>query len=225
MKKNNNIEAIIFDMDGTLYHFDDGESAKFRESSFGKTINSNVLSFFMSKFSLSKEEAVLKINELDERYKGEISLGLEKEFGIPRSEYFAFTWDLIPEEFLKTNSELLPLIESVPVQSVLLSAAPKVWVDRVLNFLNIQQFFNEAIFTGDPDLRKPDPMVFQMIADFLNLAPHSIISIGDQEHTDILPAKSIGMMTVKIGAEESQADFVVNNVSEAIALLKKEGII
>jgi len=218
--------AIIFDMDGTLYKFDQRDESNFISSNFGEQIYANCVRFFEERFSLTKEEAVAKYQELSQKYAGEVSIAVEKEYGIDRSEYFAFTWDLKVEDFIEFTTEVRELLSSLALNIGILTAAPKVWAERVLTFLQVKELFKEAVFTGDPDLRKPNPQAFQQLADFWGLNPEEIISIGDQEQSDILPAKSLGMTTVRIAKNvETEADFQAVDLLEAIAILKNEGII
>ena len=223
MKK---IEAIIFDMDGTLYSFDEGNESQFTSSRFGRQIRTNCIRFFKERFNLSQNDAESIYQDLNRKYNGEVSLAVEKEFGIDRNEYFAFTWDLVAEEFIATNELLLPTLQELAILSGVLTAAPKVWAEKALAFLQIRQLFGDALFTGDPDIRKPNPEAFLQLAQFWNLEPSQILSIGDQEQTDILPAKSLGMQTLRIATQaETEADFMAPDIITAIALLQEKGII
>lgn len=223
MKK---IEAIIFDMDGTLYSFDERNESQFTSSRFGREIKANCILFFKERFNLSLNDAESIYQDLNRRYNGEVSLAVEKECGIDRSEYFAFTWNLVAEEFITTNELLFPTLQELTILSGVLTAAPRVWAERALAFLQIRQLFGDALFTGDPDIRKPNPEAFLQLAQFWNLEPSQILSIGDQEQTDILPAKSLGMQTLRIATQaETKSDFIAPDIIAAIALLKEKGII
>ena len=223
MKK---IEAIIFDMDGTLYSFDEENESQFTSSRFGKEIRANCIRFFKERFSLTSDDAEDMYQDLSRRYNGEVSLAVEKEFGIDRSEYFVFTWNLEAEEFIDTNELLLPTLQELTIRSGVLTAAPRVWAEKALAFLQIRTLFGDALFTGDPNIRKPDPEAFQQLARFWKLKPSQILAIGDQEQTDILPAKSLGMHTLRIATQaETEADYMAPDIITAIALLKEKGII
>jgi len=224
--KEQKIEAIIFDIDGTLYQFDQGDESHFSSSRFGKQIHQNCIGFFMNTLGLKEDQALEKYTDYRARYNDEVSLGVEKELGINRSEYFANTWDLDPSEFIQPNTLLIETLSSLPVKTGILSAAPCIWVNKVLNFLEIKHIFDPDIFTGDPDLRKPNPKVFEQFSKLWGMPAQSILSIGDQEKTDIIPAKSIGMMTARIGQNiKTEADFIAPNAIEMITLLKQKGII
>lgn len=222
----NKIEAMIFDVDGTLYSFDKGRAKVFRESEFGRKIQNNCVSFLEKKLNTSSEQALIVFEDFKSRFQGEVSLGLEKEMGIQRDLYFAETWNLDPGEFMEADSALSAQIASLEIKTGILSAAPRIWVEKVLDFLQLKPIFDPAIFTGDPDIRKPNPLAFMQLADFWSLKPSSILAIGDQEETDILPAKSIGMITAKVGGSGiSAADFEAESVGKLLTKLTKEKII
>lgn len=214
----NKIEAVIFDMDGTLYTFP--ETKKFAQTEFGKTIKSNILKFIEESFSLRETDARRLYDDLSARWQGEISLAIEAEYGIPRDEFFASTWNLAPEKFIIPKHGLVDALSGLAVPTALLTAAPRIWAERALAYMEVRKFFDDRIFTGEPDIRKPDVRVFQQIAQDLGCVANKVVSIGDQEMTDIVPAKLIGMKTIRIwGDEPSAADAVVPSILEAIALV------
>lgn len=220
-------KGIIFDMDGCLYPFDRGACAAFTESQFYRELIGNVQSYFMARFGLSAAEAKALYDDISIRFNGEVSLGLEEEHGIPRGEYFSATWNMEPASFMDRNPALTAALTGIAMPCALLSAAPRVWVNKVVDHLEVRTIFEPLVFSGDPDIRKPSPKAFQQVADVLGLDPREIVSIGDQELTDILPAQSLGMRTVRIGLDvgATAADFVAKDVPSAIAILKKENII
>ena len=170
-------EALIFDMDGTLYSFDKAQAGVFTASRFGQAIHNNCVQFFADRFALSADQAERMYLDFKRRYNGEVSLGLEQEQGIPRTEYFSRTWDLDPAEFILPDEKLVQAIGLLTIQTGVLSAAPRVWVDRVLEFMQLRQIFEPAIFTGDPDIRKPHPQAFLQLAEWWQLDPSTVVSM------------------------------------------------
>lgn len=219
----NKAEAIIFDMDGTLYQFPGGGT--FMQVPFGQTIQRNVQQFIAREFALDEPNALKRYDELQKQFNGEMSLGLEREFGIDRMRFFAATWDVNPSEFIVAESDLRDTLAGVEAELVLLSAAPRVWVDRVLGYMGVAELFGERIFTGEPDIRKPNPLAFQQILDTLGLTPEAAVSVGDQEYTDIIPAQSLGLATVRIGTEKTAADIQAYSVADAIAKMKDRNLL
>ena len=220
-------KGIIFDMDGTLYQFKNDKDTAFTETQFMQRLHENAIAFFESHFGLGREAAIERYWDIRRRFDGEVSLGLEREHNISRADYFAVTWgDMKPAEFVAEDQQLLNSIEKIGIRRAVLSAAPMIWIDRVLEHLAVRGLFEPAIFSGDPDIRKPDPAAFMQVARFWGLQPYEIVSVGDIEKNDILPARQLGMVTVRIGTDpNSQADFMATDIHGAIELLKKENII
>ncbi len=219
-----NLEAIVFDMDGTLYQFPDG--ATFGESPLGKTVKQNITSFLAQEFSLPDETACLQYDELKQRYDGEISLGLEREFGIDRMRFFDETWDINPQNIIIPADDIKSQLEQLDVQCALLTAAPRTWATRTLGYMGVAEVFGENVFTGEPDIRKPNPEVFRRIIAKLGVDARQAVSIGDQEYSDITPARQIGMRTVRIDEfAETEADVQARNINEALQKLREQGML
>jgi FMN phosphatase YigB (HAD superfamily) len=215
---------FIFDMDGTLYRFDKGQGQTFTSSQFYTDLRSNAYSFFMERRGLSRGEAIAEYERIKEKYDGEVSLGVESEYGIDRYEYFDNTWNLNPEGYIEKDTDLHEMFEQLQGRIALLTAAPRVWALNVLSYLDIEQLFDGRLYTGEPDERKPSPVVFQRIADEFGVSTRDVFSVGDQEYSDIVPANSIGMKTILIGSSENTvADYQADDVKTAIILLRKEG--
>lgn len=218
------ISAVIFDMDGTLYQFPEG--TKFSSSPLGEAVKEKITSFIAKEFKLRDDEARQKYIELKMRYDGELSLGLEREFGIDRMRFFEETWSIDPENIITPEPNLKCELAQLSIRCALLTSAPRVWASRVLRYIDVINKFDGLIFTGESDIRKPNPKVFLAIAKTLGLEGNQIVSIGDQEYSDIIPAKQVGMRTVRIGKDvQSDADFIAPDVKGALAILRREDLL
>lgn len=218
----NKLQAAVFDMDGTLYQFPEG--ATFSESPLGVAVRQNTADFLSREFKLSDEAAWNRYDELLRRYDGEMSLGLEREFGINRMRFFDETWDIDPENIIVPEPGLREQMERLDIQCALLTAAPRVWAKRAIGYIGIANLFGDNIITGEPDIRKPNPEVFRQIMDKVGSVASQTVSIGDQDFSDIVPAKQLGMRTVRIGQDEnSVADLQARNVNDALVKLRKKG--
>jgi putative hydrolase of the HAD superfamily len=217
---------LIFDMDGTLYRYDKGQEQTFTATRFYADVRSNAYGFLMERRGLSKDEAITDYERIKVKYNGEVSLGIESEYGIDRYEYLNHSWNLNPERYIEKDTDLPEMLEQLKGRIALLTAAPRIWAMNVLAYLDIERLFEGRLYTGEPDERKPNPIVFQRIADDLEASPRNVFSIGDQEFSDIIPAKSIGMKTVLIGSSQNTvADYQAQDVKLAITILRKEGFV
>lgn len=209
--------GVIFDLDNTLYRLKSPDGT-FTNSSLNAALDSNACQFICLKLGVTLSVAVSLLNAAKSR--GNISLVFERDYGINRYEWFANVWNLEPEQFVTPASPplhhaLIPLSG----RALVLTAAPKVWATSVLDYLRISEIFGDLVITGEADFRKPDPEVFLQAADMLQREPCAIVSIGDQNSSDIVPAKRLGMRTIIVGSCIGDADQRANNVLEAVALV------
>lgn len=210
---------LILDLDGTLYDFDNGKTKNFKKSRVYKAVKSNACKFIAQKQRTSINEAQKIYKKVVIEFDGEVSIGLEKTFGIDRYEYFKAAFDLNPKDFI-TKKDLRPFIKGLKTDIAILTGAPKVWADVVLDYLNLTEY-KEKLFTGESDIRKPNPKAFEQVCSSLKFAPANCISVGDQLKTDIIPAKSLGMKTILIKSNSSEADFCINSLEELPGALKR----
>lgn len=69
-------------------------------------------------------------------------------------------------------------------------------VEAVLENFGLLEFFDEIIESAVVGVRKPDPAIFALGVDKLNLPGSSIVVIGDSHAKDIVPASQNGCQTI-----------------------------
>lgn len=211
---------FIFDLDGTLYRFKNNTT--FSTSSFYTDIKKNIFSFLASDIGIPLEQLEETFTKLKQDYGEQISIAVEKEFGIDRARYFFQTWNLDPQQYIDPTNEPRIMLEQVQGNFAILTNAPRIWAERALRFLNVYDLAKDCLFTGEPDVRKPSPEAFQHVGEFLGVPFDHIYSIGDQIHSDILPPKSLGMKTVFIGKEAEEADYCISSLSDLFIHIPKK---
>lgn len=214
-------KKIIFDLDGTLYPFAPGY-VSFIESAFYAELRMRIIAYLRERLKISNDEAQEVFEKVDRQFKGELSIGFEKMYGIDRYEYYEATWNLSPKDYIGSDVQLAEALAPFRGRALLLTAAPRAWAQGALEHLGIADIFGENIITGEPDIRKPDPAVFTQAARQLNAHPSDIISIGDQNYSDIVPARSLGMTTILIGPELQDAHYRAASVYDAINIIKEK---
>lgn len=209
----NKKKLIIFDMDGTLYNFKEGS---FKKSGLQKRVLENAKKYIMKNLDKSEKEAELLIKEITKEYREDISIALEKKFGLDRHNYFNEVWNIPAKNYIQKNfllrKELVKFKNNF--NFVLLSDAPKIWIDRVLKELRIEDIFEGAIFSGEGDVRKGFGNAFGKIIKIFKAEPEDCIVFGDQEETEIIPAKKLGIKTVFVNQREksSFADYNIRDI-------------
>lgn len=215
-------KKYIFDLDGTLYSFASTGHVTFGKSVFYADLRRRILAYVATTLSVTSNEAELIFQKVDEEFNGELSIGFEKAYGIDRYAYYEATWNCEPGDYIVVNPRLSEALAPFRGRALLLTAAPSAWATKVLQYLGVADIFGENIITGEPDMRKPDPAVFLQAAKQLNAQPNSVISIGDQNYSDIIPAKSLGMTTILIGPEQLNAHHRADSIYDAINLIKEK---
>lgn len=185
----------VFDMDGTVYQLD-GVNNGFTGSTLESVVELNAKKFIQAKEDCDEATAQ---TILEQAIKDEVGVSrfLSERYGISRKDYFDFVWNINPEGIVRNFNVALRLIrrlkENPQRKLVLLSSAPQIWVNNVMNFLGIMEDF-EGVYTGEQFDKKEE--IFTMLA--ARYKPENVTSIGDQERTDIKPARDLGMNTLLI---------------------------
>lgn len=191
------IEVIVFDMDGTLY-FLDGDNNGFTNSTLQKEVLRKSLEFIKRVEQCNEAKALQVLHEVRNHPVG-ISVGLAKRYGITRESYFNVVWDIDPHGLVREYEIPVKIIKSLSgKRKMLLTSSPRVWQRKVLEFLGIEGHF-ERVYTGEMFSQKGE--VFAALCN--EFEPADIISIGDQLQTDIEPAKKLGMRTLLISSPNS----------------------
>lgn len=199
--------VCLFDMDGTLYRLD-GVGSGYAGSSLEKRVRNNATAFIAAQENCSFDQAnVVYESGIADRIG--LSSYLSRRYDISRSDYFDTVWNIDPSPIVEQYEipvRVLRELKQSTVKPVLLTSAPRVWMKRVLETLEIDNVF-ELTYSGEQFGTKSE--IFARLAGWYT--PTNIISIGDQEQTDIAPAKAYGFRTLLVS---SPAD--VQNLLEAI---------
>lgn len=215
-------KLVIFDMDGTLYNFKHGS---FWKSDLKRIILLGVIGFIKSKLNKTDREAKNILQEIRLEYGEHISVGLEKKYGVNRIEYFKNVWNLKPKDLVKPAPELRSFLSRLIDRGyyiVLVSDAPRVWITNVLRYLEIDDLFDGKIFSGESDNRKAFANKINNLMKILNYQPKDCIVVGDQEKTDIIPAKKSGATAVFVNSQKESkfADYSIKSVLDLESVLK-----
>ncbi len=79
-------------------------------------------------------------------------------------------------------------------------------VDSVLRDFDLRKYFKGVIESAVVGVRKPNPVIFKLGVDVLELEPGEVLVVGDSLKKDILPAESIGCRTLWLKGKGWTAD-------------------
>lgn len=191
IEKEQQRQVIIFDMDGTLYQLD-GLNNGFSGSKLETKVLSNATNFILNKENCSIIAAQQILQEGLNNPIG-ISQYLSERYTISREDYFNIVWNISPKEIIQNFQKAVEVVATIAKgdkKLILVTSAPKVWQQQVLNYLGLTEIF-ESVYTGEDFKQKPE--IFSMLAE--RYLPTNILSVGDQLKTDIQPAVELGFQT------------------------------
>ena len=84
-------------------------------------------------------------------------------------------------------------------------------VQRLIDKVEIREYFDPIIISAAIGIRKPDPRPFEMVLEQWQMTPDSIVMIGDRLEADILGAQNTGLHQIwlKPDAEGSAAAQII----------------
>lgn len=134
-------------------------------------------------------------------------------------------WEIQAAEQATLNDhvpELLDFLKSKDIKTAVLTRNKKASVDTVAGKFNLSF---DYIDTRENEPIKPHPDSMRRVISKLCLEPENILTVGDFEH-DILCGKNAGTMTMYITNGDTknnlkiQPDYIVNNMREALEIIK-----
>lgn len=203
------IQAIIFDLYGTLVDISTNEDKKesFDYLSlyfqyYGANITSKNLRLALD----AEKERYLQTHH--ERYP-ELNLevifdNILKREGINNpflTESCCKLYRLFSRERFQLFSDSLPVLREMKRNGYLLamiSDAQKVFTLEETRMLGLDQFFQHILLSTHFGFKKPDPRLFDIASALLEVPPTEAVYIGDNADKDIPGAKQIGMPVILV---------------------------
>jgi len=215
-----NRKIIFFDVDGTLYPI---RERSFLESPLNKEIERRTVEHLVKTLNIQTDEAKDIFEYIKRKYPRLYSVGLNRKYGISREDYIRFVWGLNPREVVPPQKGLGNLLAEISQNNDLfiLSDAPRIWINNVLNYFDIQNWFN-YIFSGVEIGLKKRFGLFKYALSYVEAEPSQCFMVGDEVENDVLPSKREGMKTVYVGKERcNAADYSISNIFNLESLLNK----
>ncbi len=203
------IEAIIFDMDGTVI---DSTRNDF-------TAWTRVFDEYDYAFSFEEYVRVLgaKGSEIIEE---RLELGREEvDKMLKRKEsYFQEELDKNGLRLIPHVEELLKEIKSMDLKTALATGSGDEKLKMIFERLNIEQYFDVILTADDVQHGKPDPEIFLNAAKKLGVSPEQAIVMEDAEN-GVRAAKAGNMLCIAITSTHTreklqEADLVIDNYKE-----------
>ena len=85
-----------------------------------------------------------------------------------------------------------------------LSDAQSAWALPEMRAVGIEGYFQPIIVSGDLGFRKPDKRIFEAALNGLDLPPENVLFVGNDMYRDIYGAKQFGMKTVFFSSNQGR---------------------
>ena len=100
-------------------------------------------------------------------------------------------------------------------------------ISVVLHEFGFDGMFEKIIESAVVGIRKPDPRIYMLGVETLQMKPEEVVVIGDSFKKDIIPAKKIGCTAIWIKGEtwtdenndESLPDTIITDLKQLIDIL------
>jgi HAD superfamily hydrolase (TIGR01509 family) len=204
------IGGVIFDFDGVIAdsHPAHMQAWKALLHSKGRAASDAELSFVREG---AKREEILR------HFLGELTPEQVASYGAEKEKLFqALAGEL---KLVPGFAEFLRQLDAIGLPSAVASSGSRGRVEKSLKTLNIRDRFRAVMTAEDVGRGKPDPSLFLLAAQGLQVAPRCILVCEDAV-AGVLAAKSAGMKCVGIAAngtesrlKQAGADLVVNDFS------------
>lgn len=185
------LEALLFDLDGTLANTDPIHFQAWRDilHEYDWDID---YQFYQARFSGRLNAAIIQ----------ELLPHLSPEQGQQLSQRKEIQFRQQAEQQLKPLagvSELLNWAETQNLKEAVVTNAPKENAQFMLQVLGLEKRLTTVILAEDLEKGKPDPMPYQVALERLGVSPQSAVAFEDSP-TGIRSAVSAGLLTVGIAS-------------------------
>src|SRR3989344_1832456 len=189
------LEAVILDMDGTLYQNPVYKQHMVEQEDLG-------IAYAMGwgydqvgqRLAQKKEELAQLLGRRPRKTEIVLSLGLSRaQWDAIRSNVYR------PNDYITQDPQVVEMTRRLVDNGKRVAIAtnsPSEVADKILRRLGMDDDVLSKIIVagaGDLGVSKPDPEFFAKIAERLNVSPESCLSIGDDHQNDAYPAIEAGM--------------------------------
>lgn len=184
------LRGIIFDLDGVVIDSHPAHKLAWRLflTSVGRQVSDDELEFVLEG---QKREDILR------HFLGNLTNEQIREYGAQKEALFN---GVAPE--IKLNHglpELLGQVVAAKLATALASSASRGRVESVLRQLNLNLLFQTVITGDDVPRGKPDPAIFRLAAERIQVRPEEILVCEDAVN-GVEAAKAAGMKCLAIAA-------------------------
>ncbi|HSI71509.1 MAG TPA: beta-phosphoglucomutase [Gillisia sp.] len=206
----NSNKGVIFDLDGVIV-----DTAKFHYLAWRKLANS--LGFDITEAHNEELKGVSRVKSLQKILDwGKVKLTEDQfmeQMALKNDNYLSYISTMSPDDILPGVSKIIEFLLENNVPIALGSASKNARI--ILEKTNLYQKFNAVVDGNDVSKAKPNPEVFLIAAEKLNVVPQNCIVFEDAR-AGVEAANIAGMLSIGIGDKKNlgEADYVFTDFTE-----------
>jgi putative hydrolase of the HAD superfamily len=214
-----NISAVIFDLDDTLID---------RRRTFSLYCEYLIDNFLKNKISLNERENVLVLlKEMDKNGYESRDIFYKKIIDTWNLEYTVedFEQDWI-ERFDKYSVSAYRLMDTLEYLNkkyklAIITNGLSYMQNKKIDAVNIREYFEEIIISGDIGIRKPEKEIFLLCCNRLKVEPSEAVYIGDNYEIDVRGASNAGLNAIWINTDKMDNDYEysINELESVMEIL------
>lgn len=211
------LQAVIFDLDGTLVQTERLKAISYAQAAMElrpDTVHEEaVLAAFRDVVGLSRREVALALLERFDLTDAAAARMVEFGVGTPWQVYIQVRLrryeTLIADPAVIRRSQwphtvaLLHAVRQAGCKVGLATMSHCAQVQRILTVLGLQEAFEFVASRDDVSNGKPDPEIYRLVAQQLDVAPHACLVIEDSP-TGVRAAQAAGMPVIAVGTPFTQ---------------------
>lgn len=210
------MKKILFDMDWTLYSF---ENWKYAWSNLENEVENNALKLLEI---FEWNDCFSRFQKIKNIYWEKLSIAFKENYSISKNDYFDKVWDIEPSWLIINNRnslEVFKYLKTIWFDIYVVSESPFIWINRVLTFLKINDLVN-WVYSWQWDERKSNWLLYEKIrADIWSW----YLMVWDQIQSDIVMSKISWFKPVYISGiwEKSlDAEYNIDNLYDLYNIIK-----
>jgi pyrimidine 5'-nucleotidase len=187
--------TLFIDLDNTIYP---------KSSGLMDAIRDRIISYMGNVMNMTEEE-IRMTREYSLKKYGTTLIGLMELYGIDKQHYLDYVHDLALEDFLTRDPELVSILKSLPQRKIIFSNADLGHVYRVLDYLQIREFFCHIIDVHMlmPNV-KPQPEAFAKALAATGLSSWEGCAFIDDYLPNVLSAEKLGIFSILVDESGEQ---------------------
>jgi putative hydrolase of the HAD superfamily len=100
----------------------------------------------------------------------------------------------------RLHPDAMPVLDRLAATDLVLGLISNFeeWLERLLEALEVQQYFDVTVISGVEGVEKPDPEIFRIALARAGVEPGEAVYVGDHPFFDVEAARKVGMVPVLV---------------------------